>query len=97
MSRLLVARGEDHILASVNRVVLYGKAGCCLCDEAKEVVEYVRRRRAFDLVHVDVSLDPVLHARFGERIPVIEVNGEEAFELGVTAPELANLLDTVTA
>jgi glutaredoxin len=81
----------------VNEVVLYGKAGCCLCDEAKQVVDYVRQRRPFELTEVDVSLDPVLHARYGERIPVIEVNGNEAFELGVTAPELANLLDTVTA
>jgi hypothetical protein len=39
----------------------------------------------------------VLHARYGERIPVVAVNGEEAFELGLTAPELENLLDTVTA
>lgn len=81
----------------MNRVVLYGKAGCCLCEDAKQVVDYVRQRQDFDLVHVDVSLDPVLNARYGERIPVVEVNGEDAFELGVTAPELANLLDTVTA
>ena len=81
----------------MNRVVLYGKAGCCLCEDAKTTVDYVRQTRAFDLQHVDVSLDPVLNARYGERIPVVEVNGEDAFELGVTAPELANLLDTVTA
>ena len=81
----------------MNRVVLYGKAGCCLCDDAKQAIEYVRRERPFELSEVDVSLDPVLHARYGERIPVVEVNGEEAFELGLTAPELANLLDTVTA
>jgi glutaredoxin len=81
----------------VTHVVLYGKAGCCLCDDAKQAIEHVRAERQFELTEVDVSLDPVLHARYGERIPVVEVNGTEAFELGLTAPELANLLDTVTA
>jgi hypothetical protein len=81
----------------MTEVTLYGKAGCCLCDEAKLVIEEVRTRRAFALTEVDVSLDPVLHARYGERIPVVTVDGDEAFELGLTAAELENLLDTVTA
>jgi hypothetical protein len=37
----------------------------------------------------------VLHARYGERIPVVEVDGVDAFELHVSAPELEKLLDTV--
>jgi hypothetical protein len=81
----------------MTKVVLYGKAGCCLCDEARATVIDVRARRAFDLEEVDVSLDPVLHARYGERIPVLEVDGVEAFELGVSGPELERLLATVTA
>jgi hypothetical protein len=56
----------------------------------------VRARRPFDLEEVDVSIDPVLHARYGERIPVLEVDGVEAFELGVSGPELERLLATVT-
>jgi glutaredoxin len=80
----------------MTEVVLYGKAGCCLCDEAKAAIESVRARRPFDLQEVDVSLDPVLHARYGERIPVVAVNGVEAFELGVDAAELEKLIDTVS-
>jgi len=81
----------------MTKVVLYGKAGCCLCDEARATVAEVRARRPFDLEEVDVSLDPVLHARYGERIPVLEVDGVEAFELGVSAAEFERLLATVTA
>jgi glutaredoxin len=80
----------------MTEVTLYGKAGCHLCDDAKQVVAQVRERRPFAYTEVDVSLDPVLHARYGERIPVVAVNGEDAFELGVTAAELEKLLDTVT-
>ena len=80
----------------MTEVVLYGKAGCCLCDDARAVIADVRARRPFELREVDVSLDPVLHALYGERIPVVVVNGVEAFELGVNAAELERLVGTVT-
>ena len=80
----------------MTEVVLYGKAGCHLCDDARAVVLDVRGRREFELTEVDVSLDPVLNARYGERIPVVVVDGVEAFELGLSAPELERVLDTVS-
>ena len=80
----------------MTEVVLFGKADCCLCDDAKAAIEEVRERRAFELTEVDVSVDPVLHARYGERIPVVAVDGVEAFELGVQPAELERLLDRVT-
>jgi hypothetical protein len=80
----------------MTEVVLYGKAGCHLCEEALAEIEAVRARRQFELRQVDVSLDPVLHARYGERIPVVVVGGVEAFEFHVEAEELDRLLDTVT-
>jgi glutaredoxin len=76
-------------------VTLYGKPGCCLCDDAREAVRAVRARREFRLEEVDVSLDPALHRRYGERIPVVLVDGEEAFELWVDAEGLGRRLDTV--
>jgi hypothetical protein len=81
----------------MTEVVLYGKAGCHLCEEARAEIEMVRARRPFELTEVDVSLDPVLHARYGERIPVVVVGGTEAFEFHVDAAELERLLDTVDA
>ena len=79
----------------MSEVVLYGKAGCCLCDEAKTVIDAVRSRHAFELREVDVSLDPVLHSRYGERIPVVEVDGVERFEFHVDPAELESVLGTV--
>jgi len=79
----------------VPAIELFGKAGCCLCDEAREVVEAVRRTHDFDLTEVDVSLDPVLHRRYGERIPVVAIDGVEVFELRVDAEALRERLDRV--
>jgi glutaredoxin len=77
------------------RVTLYGKAGCCLCDEAKEALAEVRAERSFELEEVDVSLDPALNREYGERIPVVVVEGEELFEYHVDPPLLRQRLDTL--
>lgn len=69
-------------------VTLYGKPGCHLCDDARAVVDGVRSDVGFELEEVDITLDPVLANRLGERIPVVEIDGEEAFEHFVDAPEL---------
>jgi hypothetical protein len=76
----------------VTALVLYGKAGCHLCEEARGVVEAVRGDHPLDVDEVDVSLDPGLNARYGERIPVLTIDGEEVFELGVSEDELRSEL-----
>jgi glutaredoxin len=77
------------------RVTLYGKPGCHLCDEARAAVRRVRADQAFDLEEVDISLDPVLHRRYGERIPVLALDGEELFDYFVDEPVLRERLDRV--
>jgi glutaredoxin len=81
----------------VTRVTLYGRAGCHLCDDARAAVATARGRRAFALEEVDISLDPRLERRYGERIPVVAIDGEEALELVVEAEELIRRLDRVGA
>ena len=76
-------------------VTLYGKPGCHLCDEAREVVERVRAQRPFELREVDVTLDPALHREYGERIPVLALEGEELFEFHVEEAVLVERLDRV--
>ena len=76
-------------------VTLFGKPGCHLCDEARQAIQAVRGERPFELREVDVSLDPDLHRRYGERIPVVELGGEELFEYHVDPAALRERLDTV--
>ena len=78
----------------MRRVVLYGKPGCCLCDEAREEVQRVRDRHAFQLEEVDVSVDPALYRQYGERIPVLVLDGEELFDFHVDAAELVRRLQS---
>jgi len=76
-------------------VTLYGKPGCCLCDEARAVVARVRATHPFVLEEVDITFDPVLERRYRERIPVLVVDGEEAFQYRVDAEELTRRVATV--
>jgi glutaredoxin len=80
----------------VSKITLYGKPCCHLCETARTVVERVRAEHPFELEEVDVSVDPVLHARYGERIPVLELDGEELFEFFVQERSLRERLDRVS-
>jgi glutaredoxin len=73
-------------------VTLYGRSGCHLCDDARAVLQRVRRSRPFHLEEVDIEADDALLARYLERIPVIALDGEELFDFFVDADELSRRL-----
>ena len=75
-----------------HRVVLYSRAGCHLCDVAREAILTVRERSPFAFEEVDIEGDDDLELEYGIRIPVVEVDGEEAFEVTVDPEELASAL-----
>jgi glutaredoxin len=76
-------------------VTLYGKPGCHLCEDAFQAIEKVRRDRAFELEEVDITLDAGLNREYGERIPVVAVDGVERFEFFVDPAALAQAIDRV--
>jgi len=59
------------------RVVLYGRPGCHLCDDARVVVDRVCGELGEQWVEVDITTDPELEQRFGEEIPVTFVDGRQ--------------------
>jgi hypothetical protein len=73
-------------------LTLYTKPDCCLCGEAAEALRRVRERVPFSLDVVDVSHHPELLERYGERLPVVLVDGEPAFEFEVDEGALEDRL-----
>jgi glutaredoxin len=69
-------------------VVLYGRDGCCLCDDARAMLERARARHDFELLELDIEEDDELLRRYLERIPVVEIDGQEALELVFDEAEL---------
>jgi glutaredoxin len=63
----------------VKRVTLFSRPGCHLCDDARAVLDAVGE--PYD--EVNIEDDDGLHRRYLERIPVVAVDGDEAFEFFV--------------
>jgi glutathione S-transferase len=71
------------------RVVLFARPECHLCDEARVELERLRADGLdFELEEVDIETDDELHARFLERIPVVELDDEIVSELHLDADAL---------
>ena len=66
----------------MSRVTLYGRPGCHLCDEARDLLrELLADRGGPELVEVDIESDERLLRAYLERIPVIELDGVVIGEL----------------
>jgi glutaredoxin len=72
-------------------IVLYGRPGCHLCDDARAMLK--RAQASFE--EVNIEADDALFKRYLERIPVIAIDGEEAFELVVDEHALRARLGTL--
>ena len=72
-------------------VLLYTRENCHLCDEAKAAIRTAvsSGNLAVQIREIDVDSDPALRERFGEDVPVIFVDGAEAFRHRVTADQFA--------
>jgi glutaredoxin len=81
----------------VTEVALYGRPGCHLCDDARVVLERVRAELPFALVERDIERDDALLTAYLERIPVVTIDGEEAFEFFVLEDELRRRLRAVAS
>ena len=71
-------------------LILYGRPGCHLCDDAREVLERV----GHPFEEVDITTDGALHARLLERIPVVAVDGRDVAEYFVDEDVLVSALSS---
>lgn len=59
------------------RVTLYGKPGCHLCDDAREVIAEVCGELGVEWNEISILDDQELFRQFGEQIPVTYVDGKQ--------------------
>ncbi len=65
-----------------HEVVLLTRAGCCLCDSAKDQLAALAQELDFTLAATDVDAaaaagDATLRAEYGDRLPVVLLDGRE--------------------
>ncbi|WP_328329895.1 glutaredoxin family protein [Kribbella sp. NBC_00382] len=62
---------------SADRVTLYGKPGCHLCDDARAIVTQVCAELGVGWNEIDITQDEQLFKEYGEQIPVTFVDGRQ--------------------
>lgn len=70
------------------RVVVYTRAGCTSCVRAELDVERICGELGYSWAVVDVDSDGELRAEYGDRVPVIMVDGREHGFWKVEEPRL---------
>jgi glutaredoxin len=70
------------------RLQLMTRAGCHLCEVAAETLERVAAEAGLRPEAVDVDADPALQAEFGDRVPVVLLDGREHSYFTVDVPRL---------
>ena len=74
------------------RVVLYSKPGCHLCEEMKAEMSKARCADLYRLEEINIENDAELSARYRYEIPVLCINGVEAFKYRLQADEFRAML-----
>lgn len=59
-----------------NLVTVYSRHGCHLCDVALEALTSLQGELDFDLEKLFIDGDEELEKKYGEQIPVIQIDGE---------------------
>jgi glutaredoxin-like protein DUF836 len=94
------ARPPAEAPAPLPDLVLYGRPGCHLCDDAREILRSLLLERSVvgrpipRLLERDITTDPDLHRAFLTTIPVVEIAGRR-IELATSAAKIRRLLDEV--
>ena len=81
-------------------LVLYGRAGCGLCDETRSLLTAMLEERSLAglptprLTERDIESDPVLERALFTTIPVVEL-GDRRLELATSAAKLRRMFHDV--
>ena len=68
-------------------VIVYSRPGCHLCDEAKTAIQNAGCSESFTLEEINIESDDELLKKYKYDIPVVTIDGEEAFKHRVDPQE----------
>lgn len=69
---------------------MYGRPACHLCEYAREALDRVRTATGVSWAEVSVESDPDLEREYGDRVPVIMLDGREHSWFRVEEERLLN-------
>jgi hypothetical protein len=83
---IYVTKSQDQ---GAFEVTFYTKAGCHLCEEARDMLEDIAALTTYELMEIDIRSNPTIFEKYRYRIPVILINNETIIEGRIEFRELA--------
>jgi glutaredoxin len=74
-------------MAKKVQVILYTRPGCHLCEEMKKQMVGANCTELYSLEEINIETDSDLLERYRYEIPVVSINGVEAFRHRLSAEE----------
>ncbi len=71
------------------QVTFYTKAGCHLCEEARDMLEDIATQTPYELTEIDIRSNTEIFEEYRYRIPVIIVNNDTLLEGRIEFRDLA--------
>ncbi|MBV9256719.1 MAG: glutaredoxin family protein [Ktedonobacteraceae bacterium] len=77
------------------RVTFYTKAGCHLCEDARDMLDEIATQKTYELTEIDIRRDPEIFEQYRYRIPVIVINETLVAEGRIEYSELLDAFDSI--
>lgn len=58
-------------------LTVYGKKGCCLCDQALKAARALQSKYGYTVAYVDIGDIPELRQKYAEHLPVLFLDERE--------------------
>lgn len=71
-------------------VTFYTKAGCHLCEEARDMLDDIAVQTEYELTEIDIRSNPEIFEEYRYRIPVIIIDDKTVIEGRIEFRDLAN-------
>jgi len=81
-----VTKSQDQ---SATEVTFYTKAGCHLCEDARDMLEDIAALTTYMLTEIDIRSEAAIFEKYRYRIPVIIINNDTIIEGRIEFRDLA--------
>jgi glutaredoxin len=79
-------------MSELGEVIVYSRKGCHLCEIVKESLTKLEKHGTFSWHEVDVDADPEIRRLYNDEVPVVFINGKEAFKYRMNEQEFLRKL-----
>ena len=61
----------------MRQVQIYSRHGCHLCEDALSTLKVLQKELNFEIKEIFIDGDPDLEKKFGEQVPVIQIDHKQ--------------------